>query len=279
MNKSLSLLLFILIVSFGGSAQELSSQYLQYVDSADYYLKKKDWEMSEVYLIKALKTEPANKSNYLLWSNLGTARMERGDTDGALLAFEIGLTTVPKSVTMLTNRARTYLQANRIDEAVADLETVLSIDSIAEFPLRMTAALALEKGDLPLAGKRYRTLATHYPKDNSGLIGLAKVSQIEGKFEEASKYYEEAAKVETLDEDSEAQFVYAMIKLNKLNEAKERLVTSLEKYPRCGNLYLMRGLIHQLQYQTDLAQLDRKLALEYGADPAMVNSLIPPRKK
>ena len=274
-----SLLLILSFFSATASEHEPSSTYLQYGDSADYYLKKQDWIKSEKYIIDALRTEPANKSNYILWSNLGTVRMELDNIEGALQAFEIALTSVPKSKTILTNRARTYLKANRVKEALDDLENVLMLDSVAEFPLRMTAALALQNGNFDLAEKRYKLLSLHYTDNNSGLLGLANLSQVKGDFDQAEKYFKEASAIEPLDEESESQYIYTIIQNNKIPEAKEEIRLALEKYPRNGNLYLMRGLVHHLQFQTDLEKIDRKLALEYGADPELVNQILPIRKK
>ena len=54
------------------------TNYMACVDSADYYIKKELWQDAEYFTLKALKTEPGNSANWLLWSNLGEIRMRLG---------------------------------------------------------------------------------------------------------------------------------------------------------------------------------------------------------
>ena len=82
-------------------AQTLTATYVELADSADNYIKHERWADAERVIVKALRHEPANKSNYLLWSNLGTVRTNMGDYNGALQAFDIGLSSAPKEVIVI----------------------------------------------------------------------------------------------------------------------------------------------------------------------------------
>ncbi len=48
-----------------------NSRYIQLADSADYFIKKQNWSEAEKYTLAALRNRPADKLNYLLWSNIG----------------------------------------------------------------------------------------------------------------------------------------------------------------------------------------------------------------
>ena len=53
------------------SSQTLTRTYIELADSADNYMKRERWEDAERMIMGALRHEPANRSNWLLWSNLG----------------------------------------------------------------------------------------------------------------------------------------------------------------------------------------------------------------
>ena len=92
MRKFLILSLVTICAVLSGMAQT----YIQYVDSADNYIKRENWEAAERMTIAALRLKPANKLNYLLWSNLGDIRTRQQNYEGALEAFEIALASAPR---------------------------------------------------------------------------------------------------------------------------------------------------------------------------------------
>ena len=51
------------------------------------------------------------------------------------------------------------------------------------------------------------------------------------------------------------------IESDKIPKAKELLLTALKRYPRSGNLYLARGIIHKRNFENDAAEIDKKLRL------------------
>ena len=101
MKKFLTLSFVTICAVLSGMAQT----YIQYVDSADNYIKRENWEAAERMTIAALRLKPANKLNYLLWSNLGDIRTRQQNYEGALEAFEIALASAPRKELILNNRA------------------------------------------------------------------------------------------------------------------------------------------------------------------------------
>lgn len=139
MRKFLILSLVTICAVLSGMAQT----YIQYVDSADNYIKRENWEAAERMTIAALRLKPANKLNYLLWSNLGDIRTRQQNYEGALEAFEIALASAPRKELILNNRAYTYLQMGEAEKALADIDCSLSLDSVQEWPLRIRGSLNL----------------------------------------------------------------------------------------------------------------------------------------
>lgn len=256
----------------------MAQTYIQYVDSADNYIKRENWHDAERMTIAALRSMPANKLNYLLWSNLGDIRTRMEDYDGALQAFEIALTSAPKKQVILNNRAFTYLQMGDTPKAMADIEHSLLCDSIQEWPLKMRGILHLGNGKYFEAEKDFLSLKSHFPANPASYSGLGKISAIKGKSDEAIKLFEKSLEIEQ-DEDTWFYLVLVNIEADRVPKAKECLLTALKRYPRSGNLYLLRGVIHRKNYENDAAEIDKKIASDYGADPHLIEKFFPKMKK
>ena len=115
-------------------------------------------------IISALKLEPGNFANSLLFSNLGVVRTNQGRYDEALEAFDLGVSVAPRASVIRTNRARTYLLMSRYDEALEDLNVSLGIDSVQEWPLSMRGLLLMNKNDFEGARKDFMLLAKKFPQ-------------------------------------------------------------------------------------------------------------------
>lgn len=258
--------------------QGVAQTYIQYVDSADNYIKMENWPEAERMTVAALRAMPANRLNYLLWSNLGDIRTRMEDYDGALQAFEIALANAPDPKVILNNRAYTYLQMGDQESALADINTSLQCDSIQEWPVRMRGVLNLGKGKYEEAEKDFQTLKLHFPENPAAYTGLGKIEAVKGNGNEAIKYFEKSLE---LEQDEETWFYLVMVNIESddIPKAKDILLTALKRYPRCGNLYLLRGVIHKKNFENEAAEIDKKIALDYGADPHLVERFFPKLKK
>lgn len=256
----------------------MAQTYIQYVDSADFYIKREMWNDAERVTIAAIKLTPANKLNKYLWSNLGDIRTNMEDYPGALQAFEIGLASDPKSTDILTRRAYTYLKMGKKQEALDDIDSALAVDSIMEWPLKMRALLLFGKGDFKGAERDYSALMRNYPSNPDGYLGMGKITAMKGDHKKALQLLKKSLE---LEQDEETWFYIVMVNIegNDIPNAKEELYTALKRYPRSGNLYLLRGVIHKINYENDSAELDKKIALDYGADPLLVEKYFPKIRK
>lgn len=248
--------------------------YIQYVDSADYYIKREVWNKAEEMTIKALKSMPANKLNYLLWSNLGDIRSRQGDNDGALQAFDIALTTNPENASILAKRAYVHISRQDIGNALSDINSSLEIDSVQEWPLQTRANILMNEGKYAEAEKDFMSLGNHFPDNPEAYTGLGKIASARGDAKNAEKYFRHA--IEAKDTE-EARFLLILLLINnsEVPKAKEELLVALKRYPRSGNLYLLRGVIHKINFENESAMLDRKIALDYGASSELVKRLLP----
>ncbi len=273
MNKIKYLFAASLFIAATATAGASSPKYIALADSADNYIKAENWDMAEKTIVTALRLEPGNFSNSLLLSNLGVIQSRRGKYEDALESFRLALSIAPRSSVAFSNRARTYLQLGRYEEALSDINSTLDIDSIQEWPLQMRGFLLMNK-DPEKAKVDFNRLSNLYPQNSLAKTGLAAIAESEGNNEEALKLYDEAIKI---NDDPDVRFSRILLKINmeKFIDASEDISESIAAFPNEGELYLLRGYLHKLNYRYEEATIDKKIALDKGADKQLVERFIP----
>lgn len=266
-------LLFSLIFSVSG-LHASSPKYVALADSADNFIKQERWTDAERVIENALRLEPGNFTNSLLLSNLGVVRTNLGKMEQALESFRLGLSIAPRSSVIRTNRARTFLFMGKYDEALEDLDSTLEIDSLQQWPLKMRGLIRLSKDDAEGAKADFLRLLKLSPDNPAALTGLARVEQQLGHDNEALALYDRSLAIE---DDPEARFSRIILKINlgKFSEASADISQSISKYPEIGDFYLARGFLHRRNYRNDEAKIDKKIAIDKGADPQLVEQFIP----
>ena len=261
------------VCALESGAQTLSSAYVELADSADRYIKRERWEDAERVIVEALRTEPANRSNYLLWSNLGMVRHEKRDYEGALMAYDIGLTSAPRSTSLLQNRARTYLEIGRRDSAMGDLNLALEVDSTLQWPRKMRGLLLTARGDTTAAMRDFRVYLEGHGDDPAVSEAMGDIAGREGDVDRAVTLYKKAYELQP-DEDLLAKILLTSYTYGRLDRMQEEIAEGLKKYPRSGRLYLIRALYHRSMYQTDAMEQDILIAKDLGVDQETVDALM-----
>ena len=274
MKKILATLLLLnIFCAFRSEAQTLTATYIQYVDSADQYISRKKWDDAERVIIKALRHEPANKSNFLLWSNLGIVRENKGDYEGAVEAYTIGLATAPNSTVLLTNRARSNLSLGRTDDAYEDLDKALGLDEKLQWPLKMRGIILASKKEKGKALSDFAKYTELYGDDAAILETKGDIYVSDGKSGEALEAYRKAYGIEP-DEALLGKLVMTAYSFGKIDDVEKDLEAGIKKYPRSAVLYLARALLNKSRYQTDAYESDLKTAERFGIDPELIRQLI-----
>lgn len=266
----------ILVCTVPGMAQT----YAECVDSADYYINREMWNAAERMTVKALRQKPALKVNYILWSNLGDIRAAKGEYEESLQAFDIALTSAPdkEKARILNNRSYTLLKIGKEDEALADMSESLALDTVQEWPLKMRGIINLNRRKFGDAEKDFQSLKRHYPRNAAAYTGLGKIAASKGDSDKAMEYLRKSLELEQ-DEDTWFYLVLINIESDNFSQAKEDLLVALKRYPRSGNLYLLRGLLHKKNYENNAALIDKKIALDFGADQHLVERFFPSPQK
>lgn len=267
----------IIVCALSSGAQTLTHRYLELADSADNYMKQELWADAERNIIAALRHEPANPSNWLLWSNLGVVRTHLDNYPGALEAYEIGMAGAPKSTVLLSNRAWTHLYYGHDKEALSDLNRTLQLDSLQAWPLKMRGLSRLAKHDTADAMADLQRSDSIAGGDAAVIAGIGDALIAMGHNDEAAAKYEASIKIQ---EDPEVYYKLLLILttadsyLRNATEVQERTVSALGKWPTHAGLHIVRAIQQKKNFQNDAAEHEKKLAIEYGADPHMIDLLI-----
>lgn len=255
-----------------------TSRYIQLADSADYFIKKKNWSEAERYTLAALRDRPADKLNYLLWSNLGQIRTNMEDYEGAFQAYDIAEGLAPGASAIYINRGSTYMRAGKPDMALSDFSSALNIDSLLEWPRTIRAMLLLNDHKIDAAVSDFEFIIRHFPANAEAPMGLGRIEAIKGNGNKANDYFEEALKIR----QNEETWFYKVLNLSeteRIPEAEEDIRKALKRFPRSGNLYILRAWLHKLKFQNEEAEAAKKLAVEYNADPEIIKRFFPPFTK
>ncbi|MCM1370036.1 MAG: hypothetical protein NC204_06650 [Candidatus Amulumruptor caecigallinarius] len=274
MTKYISFTLLFLVCALQSGAQTLTATYVELADSADRYIRHQRWDDAERVIIKALRHEPANKSNYLLWSNLGIVRTNRGDINGALMAYDIGIASAPNSTMLLSNRARTHLVAGNREKAFADLNHALQLDSTLQWALKMRGLLNVAGGRLQQAADDFNRYRSLYGDDAAVEEGCGDIATFHGNPAEAATHYGMARKLEPEVEDFHVKYLNALLQSKQDNVFREAMAESLKRFPRCGRLYLVRALYNKEHFLNDAMESDLKTAIECGIPSEAVTELL-----
>jgi tetratricopeptide (TPR) repeat protein len=219
-------------------AQTLTYQAL--TDSAILYTERDSLQKAARYIRQALKLEPANPRNAMLFSDLGTLQRRAGKTEEALQSYTYSLNMFPLSVPVLMNRATLYLDMGRSEAARADCSLALDADPKCKEALLLRAYLYAEERNYAFARSDYQRLLKIDPTHYSARLGLAMLAQKEGQ----------------------------------LNKAVAQLDTAIHTHDTIPEAYLMRGQIYLIQQRKTDAQADFIKARSLGVTEGEMEELM-----
>lgn len=280
----ISILTIISLSTACASAQAVSegadyNAYLQMADSARYYIAEERWHDAARCTREALQIDPANIGNVMLFSNLGLSAGMEGKMGEAMQSFDIALSRAPKSIPILTSKAKVLVNASDTEGALDTLDAILRLDSVAQWPLQTRGLLRMRTHDYKGAFEDFQILSKTWPHNSWGPAGMAKCMELQGYLSEAAGYYRDAiARTKPEDEDR-IEFQLGLIEnlghTGKIQEALEITKEALADHPNDGRLYLLRGWLKKEILIYREAESDKKLAEAYGVDPQTVERFFP----
>ncbi len=228
------------------ACMQLQAQtYDELITSALDAAKKDSLTKSEILFRQALKMDPANMRNALLFTNLGTVQRRLGKIDDAIDSYTLSLNITPYSVVTLLNRASLYLEKNLFDRAYVDYCNVIDIDKKNKEALLFRAYIYMQRRDYKGARIDYNTLLQEEPGNNTARLGRALLNQKELKYRESLEDFNKLVSDNPRDVSYLKARATLAVEMNTpdlalldLEEAAKLAPDDAEIYVMCGEIYL-----------------------------------------
>ena len=273
--KRIILGLFCLIFSLQLSAQT----YDEYISQAMDAIETDSLAKAEMFFKEALKLEPANIKNALLFSNLGTIQRRIGKKKEALEAYSLALNLTPYSITILLNRASLYLEMDMLDKAYLDYCNVIDLDAKNKEALQFRAYVYMRRRQYMEARLDYQRLLAEEPGNKTARVGIAMVNQKDKRYREA---LEELNRLIT-DYPRDVSLLKARaeleVEMNSLELALLDLEEAIKITPNDADIYVMCGEIYLTQGKKREAYAAFEKAVELGIPRSMLQDQLKLSKK
>jgi tetratricopeptide (TPR) repeat protein len=266
----LTILLALTFVATAVSAQSGSS-YRELTDRAMSCIAADSLSEAESLIQEAMKLEPTNPSNAMLFANLGQVQRRLGKTEKAIDSYSYAVNMMPRNVSVALDRAALYLELGKATPAIYDYNRVLDLEPDNEEALSMRAYAYMSKREFSLAQADYNHLLRLKPNDYNTMLGLTTLLQQEMKYRDALEMvnrmmvsYPDDALLLTVRADIERETKHDDLALTDLDRA-------IELNPQLTDAYLLRGDIYLLQNKRHLARADFEKAISLGVPQSQLH--------
>lgn len=222
-----------------------------------------DQERADAILDEMLRTNSTDQDRWfrlgLYYANLS------GGKEIALQAFERVLALNPENANALANKGTALLELGRIDEAIVAYDRALSIDSVSRGALKGKARALTELGCNDEAVGIFERLLAIAPDDASVLAAFGSVLGQLGRVEEALGFFDRAL---VLESEDHAETWYnkgtALVHMGEMREALHAYDRALSLNPQDPATWCNKGHAFLQLNQPDraVAAFDRALYLD-----------------
>ena len=260
--------IFVFSLLFFSSLTVSAQTYRELSEKAIDCIERDSLAQAEDLLVQAMKLEPSNPHNALLFSNLGLVQRRLGRYDDALQSYTYALNIAPNAVPILLDRAAIYMEKGMTDRAFLDYSEALESDKGNKEALLMRAYIYTVRRDYKAARLDYDRLLELDSKSYAGRLGLATLEQKEGKCREALELVNKLL----VENPDDATLYVARADIEREMEHLELALVDLEEAIRLSSslmdAYLLRGDIYLLQKRKALAKADYEKAISLGVPPS-----------
>ena len=262
------------------SCFQLSAQtYDELITRAMDAVEKDSLYQAEQWFKEALRLEPSNMRNALLFSNLGTIQRRMGKNDDAVESYSLALNLTPYSVTMLLNRASLYLEMDYLDKAYVDYCNVIDLDGKNQEALRFRAYIYMRRRQYQDARNDYQRLLEAIPGEKTARIGMAMANQKLNRHRESLEEFNRLI----VDYPKDASLLKARAELEIVMNSLEMALLDLEHAakldPNDADIYIMCGEIYLAQGKKREAYAAFEKAIELGVPRPLLEDRLKESKK
>ena len=275
MKYKIVTLLFALSFTLVGFAQALKPKsYTQWVTKSADYMELNMLDSAEYALNQSIMNDPDNENNTWLMTSLGTIQQHLGKYDAAYMSLTSALSKHPKSVFILHQRAALLKDMERWDEAKADYNAILSVDSLDIEALYNRGVLKLDVKDRTGAEKDFAIAEENGDLSPYGLMGKALIYRLDGNWEEAEKTYNIILNSYPDMTNLYLKRAECYLHLNQLSKLSADLQTVASIEFDNPMYYFLRGQMRLKQFDKMAAQSDFEKARDLGMEKDLLHPWI-----
>ena len=278
MHKLILLLLVIganSIVSVPAFAQNDSiSTYDGWITASFDALDEDNNQRAEQCLKNAMRLEPANPQNGLLFVNLGTIQRRLGKLQDAEVSYTCAISLLDENTVAYSTRASLYAEIEQYQKAIDDYSVVISRNPEDEDALYERALCRLMNSDTIGARLDLETIDKFNPKSAKSRLGMAMVYKAMGENAMAVELYDALIKANpkswSLLRDRAEVYFFS----KRLGAAMLDIDKSIQMNGRDPLSYFLRAKIRWAKGDREYARRDLNRAIELGLPQSAAADLI-----
>lgn len=269
--KKALLLAICLIIGIGISSAQT---YDDWITRSFDYMDQDSVALAEKCLKEAMRLEPANPRNGLLFSNLGTLQRQQGKLAEAEVSYSCAIALLEEMPNIRLNRAQLYAEMERYQDAIEDYTLLLGKEPNNEDWLYERALCRLMAKDTMGARLDLEFIDTFNPKSAKSRLGMAVIYKAQKEYSMAVDLYnaliEANPKSWSLLRDR-AEVYYLS---NRMGAALQDIDESIKRHPQDPMSYVLRAQIRYAKGDKEYARRDLNTAIEKGISPQIVSQLV-----
>ena len=278
MHKLISILLVIgaySVISLPAFAQNDSiSTYDDWITASFDALDEDNNQRAEQCLKNAMRLEPANPQNGLLFVNLGTIQRRLGKLQDAEISYTCAISLLDENTVAYSTRASLYAEIEQYQKAIDDYSVVISRNPEDEDALYERALCRLMNNDTIGARLDLETIDKFNPKSAKSRLGMAMVYKAKDENAMAVEHYDALIKANpkswSLLRDRAEVYFFS----KRLGAAMLDIDKSIQMNGRDPLSYFLRAKIRWAKGDREYARRDLNRAIELGLPQSAAADLI-----
>lgn len=264
------------------SGQE-GTEFETLITLAEEQMGAAEWEKAEQTIVEALRLQPASPMNSLLFSNLGVCQMNQGHYQEALETLDIALLRYPNSTKILSNQAQLHLLLGDMDRALEKIDEACRVDPGDKTLLKTRGLINFNRRDFEAANADFKKLwpdgSEPEADEEAGIIIIAaRAAHAAGDTERVRSLYGSVAK-EMQEADATVEAIVYFLDNGTDKETQSYVNQAISKFPEDGRLYLVAAVLCERGYQHSEADLNKKIAKQYGIDSQTIEFFMTQKTK
>lgn len=278
MNKTF--LLLLVVVASGTYATKALAQndsistYEEWITASFDALDENNNAQAEQCLKNAMKLEPANPQNGLLFVNLGTIQRNQQKYQDAEISYTCAISLLEENTVAFSTRASLYAEMEEYQKAIDDYSVIIGRNPENEDALYERALCRLMNNDTVGARFDLETIDKFNPKSAKSRLGMAMVYKAMGENAMAVELYDALIKANpnswSLLRDRAEVYFFS----KRLGAALIDIDKSISMNGKDPLSYFLRAKIRWAKGDREYARRDLNRAVELGLPQSAASDLV-----